>query len=182
MARKRSRSRPRAKVRTRTRTIVKYRARRAARGVKRLFRRRRGGGGGSGGLPFRTGGSILDRVKGSIVPVTKTVVPIVVGAVGGAMLAKALEKRLKTPIKIGLGVTAAAIVVGSFAGKAGKGLARTVAFAAVGMAADGVMRVLAPARAAGKIPLLPRGNAGLLAGASSQGDEMEMDYQFVPTN
>lgn len=182
MARKRSRSRPgKKRTRSRTRTIVKYRTRRAGKAMRRTFRRRSSGG---GGLPFRTGGSLVSRVTGSVVPVTKVVVPIVVGAVGGAVLAKAIAAKVKnSPVKTGLGVTAAAILLGSFAGKAGKGLARTVAFAAVGMAADGVMRVLAPARASGKVPLLPRGNAGLLAGTDGGvGDEAELAMEFVPSN
>lgn len=162
-ARSRRRSRPR--VRTRTRTVVKWRNRVAS--AMRGGRRRRRSGGGGGGLPFRSSGGIASRLSGSFLPVVKTVAPIVVGAVGGAMLARALAPKLNTPLKVGAAVTGAAILAGSFAPRFARGHARLLQFVAVGMAADGVMRMLAQWRASGRIPALNTGREGLLAGIPS---------------
>ncbi len=152
--------------------------RRARRSARRFFLGRRGrrrGGASSG--PFRSGGSLVSRVTSSAVPVAKTVVPLVLGAIGAYLLAKKVSPKLKNnPTTTGLAVLAAAILLGSFSKKFGKlpGGARAVQFVAIGAATDGVMRLLYNWRQRQNIPGLPKSTQGLLADASrtASGDEL----------
>lgn len=167
MAKRRRRARRSTPRRARRSLPAVFRRRRRRSSAVHRFRRRRGGGGGGAfGSPFRQGGSLPSRVTGSVLPVAKMVAPIVIGAIGGALLAAKLPAKFRTTtVKAGIGVTIAAILLGIFAKKFGRTLARPAQLAAVGMAADGLMRLTLPLRASKKLPLLPAGNQGLLADA-----------------
>lgn len=152
--------RKRSVPKTRTRTVVKYRTR--TRTVKVRGARRAPGT----GIPFKSSGSALARVQGSAFPVLKMAGGVVTGATLAAYVARLIAPRLKgDPTKIGAAVTAIMLLLGSIASRVRFGFLtpRVVQLVALGGVADGGMRLLTKLRAAGRIPGLPRGNAGLLA-------------------
>ena len=160
--------RKRSVPKTRTRTVVKYRTR--TRTVKVRGARRAPGT----GIPFKSSGSALARVQGSALPVLKMAGGVVTGATLGAYVAKLVAPRLKgDPTKVGAVVTAIMLLLGSVASRVRFGILtpRIVQLVALGGVADGGMRLLTNLRAAGRIPGLPRGNAGLLASGPYPQDE-----------
>ena len=160
--------RKRSVPKTRTRTVVKYRTR--TRTVKVRGARRAPGT----GIPFKSSGSALARVQGSAFPVLKMAGGIVTGATLAAYIAKLLAPKFKNdPTKIGAAVTATMLLLGSIASRLRFGIVtpRMVQVVAMGGVADGAMRLLTKLRAAGRIPGLPRGNAGLLASGPYPQDE-----------
>lgn len=159
----------------RTRTIFKTKWRNRPGSARRGRRGGRRRSGSSFGSPFRQSGSFSSRLTGSALPVAKMLLPILVGAVGGAMLAKYVAPKMKgSPAKTGALVAGAAILLGAFAGKFGRGLARPVQLAALGIAADGAMRMLR-----GKLPGLPAGDKGqgLLADARAGSQVVDLSGQ-----